>query len=72
MKQLHGYVIAVASIGIVASVSQASAQERCRDAAIHKCMLKIVTEYPCTGGDDQDSARIAAYKSCMSGAGYKP
>ena len=70
---IRHYAAMIVSAVLIACASQASAQSNAaRDAAIHKCMVKVVSEYPRSGSDDNDSARTAAYKSCMATAGLNP
>ena len=74
MDSLHRCFVAImASLSVVAVASQAPAQTNAaaREAAIHKCILQAVAEYP-RGPDSNDSARTAAYKACMTAAGHAP
>jgi hypothetical protein len=76
MNSLRLYFVALtATLCVLAVASQASAKSKsnagARDAAIHKCVLQAVTEYP-RGPDSNDSARTASYKACMTTAGYRP
>jgi hypothetical protein len=69
------FVASTAMLCVLAVASQASAKSKGnaagRDAAIQKCVLQAVTEYP-RGPDSNDSARTASYKACMTTAGYRP
>jgi hypothetical protein len=78
MHKLDMYLVAMAaSFGVIMLASEAMAQTRtsqesaARDAAIHKCVLQAVAEYP-RGPDSNDSARTALYKACMTAAGFAP
>ena len=58
------------AVSAAAFVSQATAQQSARDAAIHKCINQAHREFP--GGEDQDIPRSEAYKACMASAGFQP
>jgi hypothetical protein len=60
---------------VAASASPALAQGKKkgkpgRDAAMHDCIEKAQREYP--DADKMQSPRVAAYKACMTRAGYAP
>jgi hypothetical protein len=74
MNSLHRCIVTMlVSFSVFASASQVLAQSSAaREAAIHRCMLEAIKEYPRLGPDDSDLARTLVYKNCMSAAGFAP
>jgi hypothetical protein len=70
------YVLAlIVSLSMAGAASQGVAKTRSnatRESTIQKCMAQAVSEYPRTGPDGNDSARVATYKACMAAAGLAP
>lgn len=62
---------ALTGLAIAGFTAQVQAQDSARDAAMHRCILAVQAQYPSTSGEQQE-ARVAAYKACMTQAGFNP
>ena len=58
-------------LSAITFAQQAVAQDAARDAAISRCVAEAHKQFP---GESQDtqSGRTAAYKACMTKAGFAP
>jgi hypothetical protein len=54
------------------SAQPSSQHNNLRDAAIQRCVLQDQKRYPRSGNGDFDTPRTAAYKLCMTDAGFPP
>jgi hypothetical protein len=75
MTTLYRYGLATLAVLSVASfelpmTAQAQSEAE-REAAMHRCILAVQRQYPSTTGEQQDQ-RVAAYKACMTQAGFRP
>lgn len=65
-------VAILAGLSLAAFTSTASAAKKMgRDQAISDCIAKVQAAYPFQGEQGQRD-RTAAYKACMTNAGYRP
>lgn len=70
-------VAAFSALSFLVATSDVFAQDgksaAAREAAVKQCIAKMYAEHPRTGsGDELDNARVAFFKSCMTGLGFAP
>ena len=75
MRSAHKYFFAtLMAFSIAGLATEASAQAKKasnRDAAVQRCLAAVAKMYP-PGEGEQQGPRTAAYKACMTKAGFRP
>lgn len=66
--------LAIAGIALTAGTVQAQGAKTkmTRDAAMQKCFAEAQAASPDVPGSGAQTARTAAYKACMTKAGFRP
>jgi hypothetical protein len=74
MNIVRSLAIAAFAATSIAAVTTIAFAQAGRDAAVHKCIQQAQAEFPGSGVGDAliDRNRTAAYKACMTSAGFLP